>query len=60
MKKLVTNLKVWLTLSYLVISAANGKMFDSFISYRQGTNAVNIDTAFLPYEDEPDVPKSVD
>ena len=43
-----------------VLDVAHGNYFDSFISYRQGNNAMNADTAFLEYDGEPDVPGSVD
>ena len=55
-------LKVVLLLQLAAVSnvAVHGKQFDSFISYRQGNNAKNADTAYHQYDDEPDVLGSVD
>ena len=41
-------------------SCCNGSIFDTFIAYRHGTNAVNGDSSRFPYEAEPDVPDSVE
>ena len=46
----------------LIVTARLGAgwFFDSMISYRHGSNTVNIDSAFRVDESEPDVPGSVD
>ena len=44
----------------LMTHAAMAKFFDSFSSYRQGTNQPNVDTSKFFFEDEPEAPASVD
>ena len=40
---------------------AEGRIFESLISYRQGSNSINLDSARFPYEEEqPQVPASVE
>ena len=44
----------------LASSTCHGNIFDSFIAYRQGNNSINQDSSSFLYEDEPEVPASVD
>ena len=54
------NLTIFFAAVILVMRGCSGWFFDSVISYRQGNNSINTDTATFPYENEPDVPDSVD
>ena len=44
----------------MAMRGCSGWLFDSIISYRQGNNSINADTATFQYENEPDVADSVD
>jgi len=44
----------------MLTQATQGKFFDTIMSYRHGSNAVNVDTAKFLFEAEPDAPASVD
>lgn len=58
MKKKITQLT--LLAAALILTIVQGKIFDSFVSYRQGTNALDEDTASWQNVEEPDVPDSVE
>ena len=61
MKKIKTVvLLTLLAAAALIPATVHGKIFDSFVSYRQGTNALNEDTASWQNVEEPDVPDSVE
>ena len=45
---------------YLQVSIVQGRLFDSILSYRHGTSAINTDTATYQTYEEPEAPDSVD
>ena len=49
-----------LGLCLLLAQTVHANFFDTFVSYRQGTGNVNIDTSTRPFDTEPDVPFSTD
>ena len=59
MKKKMTLLTL-LAAAALIPTVVQGKIFDSFVSYRQGTSALDEDTASWQNVEEPDVPDSVE
>ena len=46
---------------FFLLSVAQGRLFDTIVGYRVGSNGVNVDTARYPHEwEEPDAPASLD
>ena len=60
-KRIIRN-KVALSfgLCLLLAQTVHANFFDTFVSYRQGTGNINIDTSTRPFDAEPDVPMSTD
>ena len=59
MKVVFTNL-IWFFILCHERNLCNSRIFDTFFAYRHGSNSINLDSARFPYEDEPQVPSSVD